>query len=182
MTTAQTERRLPTDWRDWVGLAARLLLGGVLLVAGGLKLPNLGESVIAVRAYQLLPYDATTVVGYVLPILEVSAGLLLVLGLFTRVSAIVGSLLMVAFIIGIASVWARGISIDCGCFGGGGAVSPEEAARAYPWDILRDLGLLACGVWLIVRPRTPWALDSWLFRPVDAPADDTADAEALPRS
>ena len=30
-------------------------------------------------------------------------------------------LLMVAFIIGISQAWARGLTIDCGCFGGGGA-------------------------------------------------------------
>lgn len=173
VTAAAPGRRLPTDWRDWVGLVARLALGGVLLVAGGLKLPNLGESVIAVRAYQMLPFELTTPVGYALPVLEVATGALLVLGLFTRASAIVGSLLMLAFTIAIASVWARGISIDCGCFGGGGAISPEEAARAYPWEILRDLALLACGVWLVLWPRTPWAVDGWLFRPVHL---DEADA------
>lgn len=181
VTTATTGRRLPADWRDWVGLAARLVLGGVLLVAGGLKLPNLGESVIAVRAYQLLPFDATTVVGYLLPILEVATGLLLVLGLFTRVAAFVGSGLMVAFIVGIASVWIRGISIDCGCFGGGGAIDPQDAIRAYPWEILRDVGLLVCGVWLLVRPRTPWAVDNWLFRPLEVDADDAVEEAARPR-
>ncbi len=44
-----------------------------------------------------------------------------------------------AFIIGIASVWARGITIDCGCFGGGGY--DADAASQYPWEIARDVGL-----------------------------------------
>ena len=52
--------------------------------------------------------------------------------------------LFVAFIIGIASVWARGINIDCGCFGGGGA--DPDAASQYPWEIARDVGLLAASL------------------------------------
>ncbi len=150
-------------WTPWLGLAARLLLGGVLLAAGLLKIGNLGESVNAVRGYQLLPWALTVPVGYALPIIEIVVGLLLVLGLFTRWAALVGSLLMLAFIIGIASAWARGISIDCGCFGGGGAIAAEQALAAYPWEIARDVGLLLCGLWLVWRPRTPWALHDRLF-------------------
>lgn len=162
-------------WRDWVGLLLRLVLGLVIGVAGALKLGNLGESVLAVRAYQLLPYELTDVVGIALPIGEVALGLLLVTGTFTRLSGALGALLMVAFIIAIASAWARGLTLDCGCFGGGGVISKEAALAAYPWEIARDVALAACGVWLAVWPRTPWAVDAWLFRPVDAAP--TADVE-----
>lgn len=162
-------RALPRDWRDWVGLAARLILGGVIFVAGALKIGNLGESVLAVRAYQLLPYELTDLVGIALPIGEVALGALLLTGTFTRVGGILGTLLMLAFTIAIASAWARGLTLDCGCFGGGGVISKEAALAAYPWEIARDVALAACGVWLGVRPRTPWAVDGWLFRPVALP-------------
>ncbi len=150
-----------------MGLAARLVLGGVLLVAGALKLDNLGASVYATRAYQLLPYDLTAPVGYALPIIEVALGLALIAGLFTRLSALGGSLLMLAFIFAISSAWSRGLSLDCGCFGGGGEVETAKALAAYPWEILRDVGLMACGVWLVVRPRTPFALEDRLFPPIE---------------
>lgn len=113
-------------WNAWLRLVARLILGGVLLIAGLLKVGNLGESVLAVRAYRILPWDVTTVVGYALPLIEIFFGLLLIVGLFTRVSGIVGALLMLAFIIAIGSAWARGLSLDCGCFGGGGQISPKR--------------------------------------------------------
>ena len=172
MTTTSASEPRP-DWRDWVGLAARIILGGVLVVAGALKLGNLGESVLAVRAYQLLPFELTTVVGMGLPIMEVAVGLLLLTGTFTRLSALAGTLFMVAFVIAIASAWARGLTLDCGCFGGGGVIEKEAALAAYPWEILRDLALAVCGVWLVVRPRTPWAVDRWLFRPATvAPVAD----------
>jgi uncharacterized membrane protein YphA (DoxX/SURF4 family) len=147
--------------RDVIGLLARLILGGVMLVAGLLKVGHLETSARSVRAYQLLPYDVAGYLGYGLPILEIAVGLLLILGLFTRFSAVVGGLLMVVFIAGIASAWARGLSIDCGCFGKGGTIQASQTQ--YPQEIARDLGLLVCAAWLAVRPRTAVSLERFLF-------------------
>ena len=144
----------------WVTFAARLLVGGVWLVAGLLKLPDLASSVRAVRAYQLLPEAVVPAVGYALPILEVVVGLMLLMGLLVRGAAAVSGVLFVAFIAGIASAWARGLQIDCGCFGGGGYNA--NAAEEYPWEIARDLGLLLASAWLVWRPRSPWAVDNRL--------------------
>jgi len=146
------------------------VLGVVLMVAGLLKVTRLDASIQSVRLYQILPWDVTAVVGSALPIIEIAVGLLLVTGTFTRLSAVVGSLLMLAFIIGIASVWARGSSIDCGCFSPG-AVG-EAGQTQYPLEILRDTGLLLCGAWTVWRPRSPFAVDNWLFAPVTEPAED----------
>ena len=146
--------------RDLLGLLLRLVLGGVILVAGALKVGHLETSARAVRAYQLLPFDLAGVVGYGLPVLELAIGALLLLGLFTRVSAVVAGLLMVAFIIGIASAWARGLSIDCGCFGNGGTIAASQTQ--YPQEIARDIGLFACAAWLAVRPRSAVSLDRLL--------------------
>ena len=163
--TSETRQRLAADprVRDVVGLLARLVLGGVVLVAGLLKVGHLETSARAVRAYQLLPYDVAGYVGYALPVLEVAVGLLLVLGLFTRGSAVVGGVLMVVFIIGIGSAWVRGLSIDCGCFGDGGTIA--AAQTQYPEEIARDVGLLLCAAWLVLRPRTALSLERRLFPP-----------------
>jgi uncharacterized membrane protein YphA (DoxX/SURF4 family) len=144
-----------------IGLLARLILGVVLLWAGAAKVTRPELSALAVRAYQLLPYDFAGYVGYALPMLEILLGLLLVVGLFTRVSAVLGGLLMLAFIFGISWAWAHGYSIDCGCFGGGGTIA--AAQTQYPLEILRDVGIAACAAWLVVRPRTPYSLDHRLF-------------------
>lgn len=145
-------------WRlDLLGTVLRLVLGGVLVVAGALKVTNLPASALAVHAYRLLPYEVGQAVGYALPILELAIGVLLLLGLFTRAAAFVGTLLMTAFVFGIASAWARGLAIDCGCFGGGGAIAPESTA--YPVELARDVLLAAAGAWLVRRPRTAYGLD-----------------------
>lgn len=155
----------------WAGLLARLILGGIWVYAGALKVGDLPASVSAVRAYQLLPTDVADVVGRTLPMLEIVVGACLILGLLIRFNGAVSALLQVAFVIGIASVWSRGIEINCGCFGDGGP--DPDALSKYPWEIARDLGLLALSVLLVVRPRTGWSLDALLFpaprRPITEP-------------
>jgi uncharacterized membrane protein YphA (DoxX/SURF4 family) len=148
-------------WWVWAGLVARLVVGGVWVVAGALKLPDPALSVRAVRAYRLLPEAAVPPVGYGLPVLEVAVGLLLIVGLGTRVVAALSAVLFLAFVVGIASAWARGLQIDCGCFGGGGFRA--DATAQYPWEIARDIGLLALSVALVVRPRTALSLDDRLL-------------------
>jgi uncharacterized membrane protein YphA (DoxX/SURF4 family) len=144
-----------------VTTVARLVVAGVLIVAGWLKMGAPAISIKAVEAYELLPAAVAEIVGYVLPILEIVIGLLLVVGLLTRLAAIGGGLLMLAFVIGIASAWARGLNIDCGCFGGGGALAPGQQANYLP-EILRDLGILALAAWVAVKPPGRLALDSAL--------------------
>lgn len=159
---------------DLLGLLARAVLGGVLLVAGLLKVGHLETSARSVRAYQLLPYDVAGAVGYGLPILEIAVAVLLILGLYTRAAACVAALLMVVFVAGIASAWARGLSIDCGCFGNGGTIAASQTQ--YPQEIARDLGLLLCAVWLVARPRTAVSLERVLFGDRPVPSDERSAA------
>jgi uncharacterized membrane protein YphA (DoxX/SURF4 family) len=147
---------------DGLGVLARLLVGGVWLVAGVVKLPDPGANVRAVRAYQLLPESVVPLVGHALPVLEILLGACLLLGLLTRAVSVLSVLVLAGFVVGISSAWARGLSIECGCFGGG-AGPAENAQAAYPWEIGRDVGLLLLSGWLAWRPRTPWAIDNRLL-------------------
>jgi len=143
--------------QPWVGLLARLVLGGVLLAAGLLKYQHLDKSQMAVRAYELLPIAIANFLGIVLPFLEIGLGILLILGAGTRIMGIVGAALMVIFVIGISWAWARGLSIDCGCFGGGGKVAPGTAN--YLPELMRDAGLAVLGIYLFRFPQSKFALD-----------------------
>ncbi len=158
-------------WWPWARTAARLVLGGVLIAAGLVKLTDPEASVRAVRAYRLLPDALERVVGYGLPPLEIVVGLLLVVGLGTRVAAGIGGLLMALFIIGVASAWARGLQIECGCFGGGGEVAGDQSG-AYAWEITRDVGLLALAAVLFRWPASRWSLDAVLLGPAETGAEE----------
>jgi uncharacterized membrane protein YphA (DoxX/SURF4 family) len=144
--------------RLWVSLVARLLLGGVMLVAGALKVTDPEAATQAVRAYELLPDGFDGVVGLLLPFLEIGIGLLLIVGYGVRAAAVAAGVFMVLFIAAVSSAWVRGLAIDCGCFGGGGQVAPGDTK--YLQEILRDVGLLVVAGWLFVNPRSRFALES----------------------
>lgn len=145
---------------DAIGLLVRLGLAAVWLISGAIKVSDLNQTYIAVQAYELLPSSVASVVGAAIPFLELALGALLLVGLGTRLTAIVSGLVLLAFIAAVAQSWARGLTIDCGCFGGGGQVAPGETK--YPQEIARDLGFLALAAWLTVRPRSLLSLDGWL--------------------
>ena len=153
----------PARWavaQPWVSTALRLALAVVFLWAGGAKVGDLPASVRAVRAFEILPEVLAKPIGYGLPVLEVVLGLLLLAGLLTRYSAILGGLLMVGFLVGIVSAWSRGLAIDCGCFGGGGPTDP--ARTQYPLEVVRDLAILAAALVLARWPRSRYSLDTSL--------------------
>ncbi|MFD4470013.1 MauE/DoxX family redox-associated membrane protein [Rhodococcus sp. NPDC058505] len=143
-------------WTSIVSLLARVALAAVWLISGGIKLADPTQTVVAVRAYQLLPEGLVRPVAAVLPMVEIALGLLLLVGLAVRWTAVASAALLLLLIAVIVSVWARGLSIDCGCFGGGGAADVD--GWDYGREILRDVGFLVLAAWLIVYPRSPLAL------------------------
>ncbi|WP_200211158.1 MauE/DoxX family redox-associated membrane protein [Micromonospora coerulea] len=161
VTAASTRAARWPAIRPWLGTAARLGLAAVWLVAGGAKVDDLAASGRAVNAYQVMPYDVATVIGAALPFLELALGVLLLIGLATRLAAGVSAALLVVFITGIASAWSRGLAIDCGCFGSGGQLAAGQAPSYLP-EILRDLGFLVLAGFLLSWPRTPVSMDGWL--------------------
>jgi uncharacterized membrane protein YphA (DoxX/SURF4 family) len=142
---------------DAVGTVARVGLAAVWLVSGLLKALDPDGTYIAVRAYDVLPRAGVAVMAGVLPLLEIGLGLLLLVGFRVRLAAVLSAGLLLVFVAGVTQAWVRGLSIDCGCFGGGGVVGPEETA--YGRELLRDAGFLLLAGWLVVRPRTLAALD-----------------------
>lgn len=157
-------RRFPTPpprILDGIGLLLRLGLAAVWLVSGAIKVADPGQFYSAVQAYQLFGAGLAGLIAAAVPFLELGLGALLVLGLGTRLVAGLSVLLLLAYIAGVAQSWARGLSIDCGCFGGGGQVAAGQTH--YGQEILRDTGFILMAVWLLIRPRTPAAADNRLI-------------------
>jgi len=156
------ETRQRTAAWPWISTVARLGLAAVFLIAGGLKVTDLAASGRAVNAYRLMPYDTAKVVGAVQPFLEIALGLLLLVGLAVRLSAAIAAVVLVIFIAGIVSAWARGLQIDCGCFSKGGDLTGGRTAE-YGLEILRDVGFLVLAGILLVKPRGRFSLDNALM-------------------
>ena len=145
---------------DVVGTLARFGLAAVWLVSGLLKAADPDQTYVAVRAYDVLPDAGVEVVAALLPWAELALGVLLLAGVGIRLVAAMSAVLLVVFVAGVTQAWMRGLSIDCGCFGGGGAVEPGDTT--YVQELLRDAGFLLMAGWLIVRPGTLMALDDQL--------------------
>jgi protein-disulfide isomerase/uncharacterized membrane protein YphA (DoxX/SURF4 family) len=158
--------------RPWLGTAARLVLGVLWLWAGLSKVGDPGQFLVAVEAYQLLPDWLARATAYGLPVLEIGVGVLLIVGLATRLGAAISVALLVIFEIGVISAAARGLSIDCGCFGNGGAVAAGQTR--YTAEILRDLGLLVLAVFLTWWPLTRYAADEAVASSAAAPGVNPA--------
>lgn len=146
-----TSRALSVVWR----LACRLVPAGLLLWAGLAKALDRQASILAVDAYDVLPQVLVRPVATVLPWIEIGVAALLVLGLFVRFAGLATIALAAVFIAGMAQAKARGLAIDCGCFGGGGAGDGVSW-----WDIARDVPILVAGLYLAWRPAGPLQLDN----------------------
>jgi len=150
-----------TTWQPWLSVAARLFLAGVFIWAGWPKLLDPQGTVRSVRAFQLLPEALVGPFGYALPVLELVIAALLLAGLFTRIAALITAGMMVMFLFGIAAAWARGLSINCGCFGNAGTLVVNPVP-GYVKDILRDTGFLIVAVGLARWPGSPLSADRFL--------------------
>ena len=149
-----------TKYQPWLILIFRLVLGGVLLVAGALKVTDPYSSATSVRAYQILPVDLANFLGFVLPFAEVAIGVFLIVGIWVRLNAIAGGVLMVMFIIAISQAWIRGISLDCGCFGKGGLLETDELpVWNYTLEIARDIVLAAFAIYIYRFPQGKLGFD-----------------------
>ena len=148
--------------RPWLGTVIRVVLGVVWIWAALSKLASPRTFVQAVRAYDVTPEWLSKGIGYGLPVAELAIGIVLVLGIAVRLAAAVSALLFVMFLIGIIQAAARGIQLECGCFGGGGTTT--AAGTNYTWDILRDIGLVLLAAFLVYWPMTMLSVDAYIAR------------------
>jgi uncharacterized membrane protein YphA (DoxX/SURF4 family) len=144
---------------DWLGLASRFGLGAVFLWAGLAKAIDRQGSILSVDAYDVLPGSVARAVGTALPWLEIALGIFLTLGLFLRFAGVGVVALGVVFIAALAQAKARGLQIDCGCFG------VTASGNGVGWfDILRDIPLVGGGLFLAWKANGPWQVDQIIER------------------
>jgi len=144
----------------WISLVARLLLGAMWLYYSVPKLTQPTQNVADVRDFRLVPRALVTSFAYAQPYLELAVGVLLIIGLGTRLIAAISALMLLVYVGGIISLGARGISITCGCGGGGGQVA--EGHTRYTLDVLRDLLYLLPALWLLWKPQSKYSADAAL--------------------
>ncbi len=123
----------------------RLVLGGLFIYAGVVKVLDPLDFAQNIRNYRLVGQSLSFIAAIVLPWLEILAGVALAAGIWKRASALIISGLLVFFILLTLVTIARGLDVDCGCFG---ALSRKSGFGV----ILEDLGMLFMGLSLLFAP------------------------------
>lgn len=142
--------------RVFVYWTVNVIVAGSFLFAGILKAWHPGQFQIDIERYRLVPGWLAWAAAAWLPYLEILAASALLL----RRTAVPGRAiiagLLVVFVAALISAWARGLNVNCGCFGGAADGQPN-----YPWWIGRDLLLLGA-LWFLQHCErlTGWRLDT----------------------
>jgi len=127
---------------NWLTNGLRLLVAGVFLVAGVLKVADPARFAAAIDHFRLLPYFAAAPLALYLPWLEIICGVAVFVDTARRSALVLLFALTVVFIAAMASAWMRGLDIRCGCFG-----AASTAPLAY--DLAFDLVLCGALFWLL---------------------------------
>jgi uncharacterized membrane protein YphA (DoxX/SURF4 family) len=130
-----------------ISFILRLGLGGVFVAAGALKIWDPTAFAADIGNYRLLPHEAINLLAITLPWIEVAAGLLLILGIWKRASALTITVLMIIFLAAIGQALARGLDIRCGCFG------TVEARKVGVLAMGQDVLLFVVAAWLAWREK-----------------------------
>ena len=148
--------------------AARLIVGGIFLIAGLDKVQAPGTFADAIRAFHLVPAGVVLPMTFILPWLELLVAAYLLIGFFSRLAAAGAILLLFMFVVARGTSLARGdTNHACGCFGSAAHANPVLAFlsggnRVTWWDLIRDLLLVALSSAVLVWGAGPLSVEAFL--------------------
>ncbi len=123
-----------------------LIVGGIFIYAGAIKVLDPIRFGLDIDNYKILPWAVSVRFAFYLPWLEILCGLALILRFLYRGGlSILGGLVLI-FLGATIAAKVRGLDITCGCFG------HASQHWSFPQHLAVDLALLAAVVFL-------WFLD-----------------------
>jgi uncharacterized membrane protein YphA (DoxX/SURF4 family) len=134
----------------------RYVVGVLFLSAGLAKLADRSNFEFAVGRYGLLSPRFVRPAALSLPVLELAAGALLILGLGLVYASVAVTAALVVFTVAIGINLARGESFDCGCRAGG---APRKIGAGV---LLRNVVVAAMAVVAAIKAPPALALDAYV--------------------
>lgn len=123
---------------DWVLLGVRLIMGGIFVYAGWVKIQNPQAFADSIATFQLVPLPLINLMALGLPFFEILLGLCLLTGWRKEAAIFSVMILSMVFALALSQALIRGLEVDCGCFGSG----PPSAGKTWA-SLGRDFLLLA---------------------------------------
>ena len=127
----------------WLIFALRIVLGGIFLYAGASKIGNPLTFADSLATFKLLPPQLLNVVALSLPPFEILLGVMLISGLQGRPASLGVTVLAIVFGVALGQALARGLVVDCGCFGSG-----QPSIGKTWWSFVRAGILFLAAAWL----------------------------------
>lgn len=137
-TTSNAEVGEPgtSSSRRYIWRAVAIIIGGLFIYAGAVKIVDPAEFARDIDNYKMLPWQASVWMGLYLPWLEILCGLALIARVLYRGGVFILTALMVLFIVITIIAKARGLDISCGCFG------HASKYLSFAWHLVLDFLLL----------------------------------------
>lgn len=122
----------------------QLFVGAILLMSGVIKASDIGEFVVSVHKYALLPKQLERPAALSVTAAELAAAVLLLTGEAARLGATIAAVLFLVFIAAVVRNIVKKVDIECGCFG---LLWREKTGWA---TVTRDIVLLAATLVVLV--------------------------------
>jgi uncharacterized membrane protein YphA (DoxX/SURF4 family) len=134
-------------------LVLRVAVGALFIWAGGAKIGHADVFAAQIAAFRIVPHALIAPLALLLPFFEVLLGGYLVVGLYTRVTAVIAAVQLAIFATAIGSAVMRGLSLSCGCFGPG-----DKTVTSWP-EVIRDVAFAAVAAFVAWQAPGMLALD-----------------------
>ncbi len=125
----------------YLTLLFRMILGVVFCYAAIDKIVHIDLFARAIYYYHILPGSLVNILAIFMPMVEMFAGICLIIGVWPRGAVTLINAMLVMFLIALTVVYARGVDINCGCF----SLSSRAKGSAVTL-IWRDILLLLMGL------------------------------------
>lgn len=137
-------------------LTLRLILGAVFVFAAIEKISDPSLFAQSIMNFRLLPEFSVNFFALVLPWLELTSGLFLLLGLFSPESSLILFSMLLVFTTAVFIALLRGLNIDCGCFG---TISAQKVGIQ---KLIENLFLIGSSLLVILKGSGRFSLENFL--------------------
>jgi len=136
-------------------LIFRLVVGFIFLSFGASKIGIADQFAADIAKYAIMPEFSLNIIAMVLPWLEIVVGILLILGVRLRASAIFSILLLLTFIAFVGFAMMMGFDINCGC----SSTNPQKVGIP---KLLENSGLMILSGVIFLFPNQKFTLEEFV--------------------
>lgn len=122
----------------------RILLSFIFIYSGVEKITDPAGFSLSISNYKLLPDFLVNISAIILPWIEFISGILLLFGISVKENSFILTALLGIFIVAVSISLARGLNIDCGCFG------TASGQKVGLQKIIENILLFFIGILLII--------------------------------